>query len=261
MGVGLAYISTESKIMSDQNRVYTAAALVIGNEILSGRTQDKNINYIAEKLGDNGVRLMEVRIVPDIESMVVHAVNRLRVQYDYVFTTGGIGPTHDDITAECMAKAFEVDLVQNEDAYKILLGYYKDPKALTEARLKMALMPEGAVLVDNPVSGAPGFRVENVYVMAGVPGIMQGMLDSILPTLKGGAVVLSESVELAFPESAIAEGLGVIQDRYFPDVEIGSYPQYREGKHAVSVVLRSVDAGKVKQAAADVQALSDSLVL
>ncbi len=244
--------------MSDLNRVYTAAVLVIGNEILSGRTQDKNIQYIAENLNEYGVRLMEVRVVPDVESAIVHAVNRLRVQYDYVFTTGGIGPTHDDITAPCMAKAFEVDLVQHPEAYALLLTHYGDPKELTEPRLKMTMIPEGADLVLNPVSGAPGFNIGNVYVMAGVPAIMQGMLDSILPGLKGGAVVMSETIEVELPESAIAVQLGNIQNNY-TDVDIGSYPQYREGKHVVSVVLRSSDKARLADAAQDVRDALSSL--
>lgn len=220
-------------------KIYTAAVLIIGNEILSGRTLDKNTQYIAEKLNEHGVRLMEVRIVPDIESMVVHGVNRLREQYDYVFTTGGIGPTHDDITATCVAKAFCLPLTRHPKAYEIMLGYYGKDK-LTDARLKMAMTPDGATLVPNPVSGAPGFNIENVYVLAGVPKIMQGMLDHIVLSLKGGAPVLSRTVEIRAQESEIANALGTLQDEY-PDIDIGSYPQYSSEGPRVAVVLRGTD--------------------
>ena len=234
-------------------KTYTAAALIIGNEILSGRTLDKNTQYIGETLTKAGIRLVEVRIVPDIEEKIVDAVNTLRAKVDYVFTTGGIGPTHDDITAASIAKAFEVPIIQHPEAYEILLSYYtKDD--LTEPRLKMAQTPEGASLVPNPVSGAPGFQMENVYTMAGVPSIMRGMLDSIIPTLKHGAEILSETVEAGVAESALAEALGQVQDK-FPAIDIGSYPQYREGIHAVNVVLRGTDAALLKQAADAVRAM------
>lgn len=241
-----------------KEKIYTAAALVIGNEILSGRTQDKNIQYIAEKLNGVGVRLMEVRVVPDIEDRIIQAVNALKSQFDYVLTTGGIGPTHDDITAASVAKAFDVRLEQNKEAYDILLGHYKKKEELTEARLKMTMIPAGARLIANPVSGAPGFNVENVYVMAGVPKIMQSMLDDIVLTLKGGAVVMSETVEAPFPESKIAARLGEIQ-AHFPEVDIGSYPQYLEGRHLTSIVLRAADKKVLAAAKAEVQALADSL--
>ncbi len=238
-------------------RIYTAAILVIGNEILSGRTQDKNTNHIANKLNECGIRLMEARTVPDIESMIVHAVNRLRVQYDYVFTTGGIGPTHDDITAASVAKAFETPLEQNEEAYNILASHYTKEE-LTPPRLKMAQIPVGAKLVSNPVSGAPGFNIGNVYVMAGVPNIMQSMLDSILPNLKGGPVVLSKTVEAKCGESKIAEGLSKIQDKY-TEIDIGSYPQYKDGVHATSIVMRCENEKMLDKAAAEVQALIESI--
>lgn len=245
--------------MSAKTKIFTAAAIIIGNEILSGRTQDKNVKYMAEKLGGVGVRLAEVRIIPDIEGTIVQTINDMRAQVDYVFTSGGIGPTHDDITAESIAKAFSVPLVQNQEAYDILLSHYKKKEELTEARLKMAMIPEGAELISNPVSGAPGFNIGNVYVLAGVPRIMQAMLDSVVPTLKGGALVLSKTVEAPFPESKIADALGTIQKK-FPDIDIGSYPQYIEGKHAVNVVLRSIDQAIIEQAKSEVQALIDSLL-
>ena len=233
------------------NKIYTAAVLIIGNEILSGRTLDKNTQYIAEKLNEYGVRLMEVRIVPDIESMVVHGVNRLREQYDYLFTTGGIGPTHDDITAACVAKAFGLSLTRHPEAYAILLGYYGE-EGMTDARAKMTMTPEGATLVPNPVSGAPGFNVENVYVMAGVPHIMQGMLDHIVMGLKGGASVISKTIEIVAQESQIAAALGDIQGAY-PDLDIGSYPQYSPQGPRVAVVLRGTDQIKLDEAAAKVE--------
>lgn len=233
--------------MSD--RTYTAAALIIGNEILSGRTLDKNTQYIGEKLTKAGIHLVEVRVVPDVEEKIVDALNTLRAKVDYVFTTGGIGPTHDDITASSIAKAFDVPVIQHPEAYEMLLAYYNGKKEeLTEPRLKMAQTPEGATLLPNPVSGAPGFRTDNVFTMAGVPRIMQGMLDSIIPTLKGGPEIMSETIEANFQESVLAVGLGAVQDQ-FPTIDIGSYPQYREGTHAVNVVLRSADATTLEQAA------------
>ncbi len=234
---------------------YTAALLVIGNEILSGRTQDKNINWIAVKLGERGITLSEVRVVPDIEGRVVEAVVTLSGQCDYVFTTGGIGPTHDDITAECMAKAFKAPLAQDPEAYAMLKAHYGEQN-LTPARLKMALVPAGARLIPNPVSGAPGFALGNVFVMAGVPRIMQAMLDHVLANLKGGALVLSETITCDLPESRIAEGLAEIQGRW-PEVEIGSYPHFQDGNFGVSLVLRSIHQDQLKEAAAQVQGLVD----
>lgn len=235
------------------DKIYTAAVLIIGNEILSGRTLDKNTQYIGETLNKAGVRLMEVRIVPDIESMVVHAVNRLRTQYDYLFTTGGIGPTHDDITAQCIANAFEVPLIRHPEAYEILLGYY-GKEDLTDARLKMAMTPEGAKLIPNPVSGAPGFQTDNVFTMAGVPKIMQGMLDHVVHTLKGGAPVLSETVEVRAQESEIADALSDVQDAY-PDIDIGSYPQYSSDGPRVAIVLRGTDRNNLDNAVKDVKTI------
>jgi len=236
---------------------YTAALLVIGNEILSGRTQDKNINWIAVKLGERGITLSEVRVVPDVEARVVEAALALSAGYDYLFTTGGIGPTHDDITAECMAKAFKSPLVQDPGAYEMLKAHYGEGN-LTPARLKMALVPTGATLIPNPVSGAPGFTVGNVHVMAGVPRIMQAMLDHVLANLKGGALVLSQTITCDLPESRIAEGLAEIQSRW-AEVEIGSYPHFQDGNFGVSLVLRSIHQDQLDEAAADVQALVDQV--
>lgn len=237
---------------------YTAALLVIGNEILSGRTQDKNINWVAVKLGERGITLSEVRVVPDLETRVIEAVLALSAAYDYVFTTGGIGPTHDDITAECMAKAFEAPLGQDPTAYAMLKAHYGEEN-LTPARLKMALLPAGAGLIPNPVSGAPGFVIGNVHVMAGVPRIMQAMLDHVLATLKGGALVLSKTITCDLPESRIAEGLAAIQSRW-PEVEIGSYPHFQHGNFGISLVLRSIHEDQIEEAAAQVQALVDAVL-
>ena len=234
--------------------IYTAALIIIGDEVLSGRTKDANTPYIADKLNDGGVRLKEVRIIPDDSKTIIDTVNELRNAHDYVFTTGGIGPTHDDITAENVAAAFGVELELNEAAYSDLLGYYKDETLITESRKKMALIPKGANLIENPVSGAPGIHLGNVYVMAGVPRIMQAMFDSILPTLQGGAPVQSRSVTADLAESMIADGLALIQNKY-DDVAIGSYPKYQNGKFGTSLVMRGTDEGTLQNAVDDVTAL------
>jgi molybdenum cofactor synthesis domain-containing protein len=229
----------------------TATLLIIGNEILSGRTQDTNTAWIATKLGERGIKLIEVRVVPDIESDIIFAVNELRAKATYLFTTGGIGPTHDDITSPTMAKVFGVDWVINPDARQILLEHYKSEAELTPARLRMAHIPVGATLIHNPVSGAPGFRIENVFVMAGVPRIMQGMLDGILPELQTGVPILSNTVTCTLPESKIAEALGDIQKQY-ESVDIGSYPHFRAGEMGLSLVLRSTDNDNLHLATRDV---------
>lgn len=234
------------------NNSPTAALLIIGNEILSGRTQDTNLNYIAKGLGSIGVRFMETRVVPDVESVIIAAVNELRKKYDYLFTTGGIGPTHDDITAEAIAKAFNVPLIEHEDAAKLLHNYYKEN--ITEARLRMARTPQGAKLIDNPVSIAPGFIVGNVYVMAGVPKIMQSMFDAVKLSLRHGDIVYSEEISADIPESKIATDLGEIQLQ-FPQTDIGSYPHMREGKYAVSVVVRAIDKQELNKAVTAVKAM------
>ncbi len=228
-------------------KIYTAALVIIGDEILSGRTHDKNIPYVAEKLGEAGVRLMEVRVIPDVAQTIIDTVNEMREAHDYVMTTGGIGPTHDDITAENVAKAFGVELELNDAAYAELLAYYKDESLITESRKKMAMIPKGAVLIDNPVSGAPGINIGNVYVMAGVPRIMQSMLDAIIPTLKGGKPVESRSVSADLAESYIADGLSDIQDKY-PMLGIGSYPKYQNGKFGTTLVLRGIDEDALDKA-------------
>ena len=202
--------------------IVTAALLVIGDEILSGRTKDKNIGYIAEYLTNIGVDLREVRVVADIEDEIVAAVNALRAKYDYLFTTGGIGPTHDDITADCVAKAFGVALPYHPEAVDILKKRFNGAD-LNEARMRMTRIPEGGTLVYNKVSGAPGFRIGNVFVMAGIPVVMQAMLDEIAPTLNTGKKMLSESVRADAREGDIGGPLGEVA-KAFPDVTIGSYP-------------------------------------
>ena len=235
----------------------TAALLIIGNEILSGRTRDANLPYIAEKLGVRGIRLAEARVVADNEAEIVAAVNALRARYDYLFTTGGIGPTHDDITAQCVAVAFGVAIERNAEAVALLESHYP-PGQLNEARLRMATIPVGATLIDNPVSRAPGFRLGNVLVMAGVPKIMQAMLDGVLPALTGGAPVRSRSVAAALAEGTLAGPLSEIQARH-PDIDIGSYPYFRAGAFGVSIVLRGTDAGLLDEATAQVAAAMRAL--
>ena len=216
-----------------------AALIIIGNEILSGRTQDKNLSYLANWLNEIGIQLSEVRIIRDEEKIIIETVNYLRKTYNYVFTTGGIGPTHDDITSLSIARAFNVDLEINDKALSILKEYYKDSE-LTDARMKMTMMPKGAELVDNPISRAPGFKMENVFVMAGIPLIMQGMLEGARQYLKGGDVIKTTSVDVFTPESNVAEELAQLQNK-FPNVEIGSYPFSKENKFGTSLVLRSKD--------------------
>ena len=235
----------------------TACLIIIGNESLSGRTQDANLAFLAERLGEWGIRLREARVVPDEEGEIIAAVNQCRAKYDYVFTTGGIGPTHDDITAEAIAKAFGRELIRHPEAEAILRGHYKKDD-LNEARMKMANTPEGASLIENPVSRAPGFQVENVFVMAGIPSIMQAMVLSLRHKLVGGRPVLSRAIGCNLVEGALADGLGRLQERY-RDFDIGSYPFYRLGRFGVSVVLRGTDADRLEAATGEVRDLIDGL--
>ena len=227
-----------------------AALIIIGNEILSGRTKDKNLAYLAEWLNEIGIQLYEVRVIRDDEKEIIDCVNLLRKKYDYVFTTGGIGPTHDDITTESIAKAFNVELETNPEALKILQSYYKEGE-LNEARLKMTLLPKGAELVENPVTKAPGFKMENVFVMAGIPSIMQGMLEGAKAFLKIGNKMTSKSIDVFMPESYVAEELSKMQDNY-PEVEIGSYPFNKEGQFGTSLVMRSANLDTLERCASDV---------
>ncbi|MBL0318760.1 MAG: competence/damage-inducible protein A [Alphaproteobacteria bacterium] len=225
---------------------YTAAVLIIGNEILSGRTLDSNGNYLAKQLVALGINLEEIRSIPDRTETIISHINELRKKVTYVFTTGGIGPTHDDITSEAVAQAFGVSLICHPEAYLRLEKHYgKDD--LNEARIKMAYVPSGAQLIDNPISAAPGFNLENVYVFAGVPKIMQAMFDFIKPMLKGGTPVESKTVELMVTEGTIAASLSDIQSQ-FPDVEIGSYPFIHQGKLGTALVARSNDSTRLNQA-------------
>ena len=232
----------------------TAALLVIGDEILSGRTKDKNIGYIAEYLTGIGIDLKEVRVVADEEADIVAAVNALRHRYTYVFTTGGIGPTHDDITADCVAKAFGVSIDVDPRARALLLQRIAE-KDLNEARLRMARIPAGADLIINKVSNAPGFRLGNVFVMAGVPAIMQAMLDEVAPTLRTGAKMLSESVRADLREGDIGTDLGAIAKAH-PEVAIGSYPFFDDARGPnTNVVVRAREPAKLAAAKADVEAM------
>jgi molybdenum cofactor synthesis domain-containing protein len=238
-------------------KIVTAAVLVIGNEILSGRTKDANLNYLAAELTAIGVRLTEARVVADVPEAIVKAVNELRAQYDHVFTTGGIGPTHDDITAECVARAFGVKLIKDPRAVRLLTNHYGEAN-LTEARLRMAHVPEGATLIDNPVSTAPGFQIGNVFVLAGVPAICRAMFDGLKGRLKTGDKVLSVTVSGYVGEGVIAKGLGELQQRY-AQLDIGSYPFFRQGKFGASFVLRGTDEAALKSAAEELRALIRSL--
>ncbi len=229
----------------------TACVMIIGDEVLSGRTEDANLNWLATRLTGMGIRLAEARVIPDDEEVIIAAVNEAREKYDYVFTTGGIGPTHDDITALCVAKAFGTELERRPEAVKLLEDHMGRDR-LNEARLKMAEVPVGSTLIDNPVSKAPGFRMGNVHVMAGVPSIMRAMFDGIAGDLKGGAKMLSKTVVAYLPEGTVAEGLGRIQDDH-PDTEIGSYPFYKAGKFGCSLVTRATDPDELDAAAEDIR--------
>ncbi len=230
-----------------------ASLIIIGNEILSGRTQDKNLSYLANWLNEIGIQLAEVRVIRDEEEIVVETVNYLRSTYDYVFTTGGIGPTHDDITSMCIAKAFGVELEINSGALGILKEYYKDGE-LTDARMKMTKMPVGSELIENPVSRAPGFKMNNVFVLAGIPSIMQGMLEGARKHLTVGDVVKSKSIDVFTPESNVADALTGLQDKY-SEVEIGSYPFSKDNRFGTSVVMRSSDEVKLGQCESDLKEL------
>ena len=225
---------------TDPARIWTAALLVIGDEILSGRTQDANIAYLAKWLGVQGIRLKEVRVVADEMAAIGDAVNALRVTHDYLFTTGGIGPTHDDITVDAIAAALGVAVIVHPDARAILAGYYGDK--LTDSRLRMARTPDGAALIENPRTKAPGIRVGNIFIMAGVPMITQGMLAALDGQLQGGAPVLSRTVAAWTQESAAAAALGAVEKAHAGS-QIGSYPFWREGKTGANFVIRATDRG------------------
>ncbi|WP_119168811.1 competence/damage-inducible protein A [Algihabitans albus] len=243
---------SDTTVPESGSRVVTAALLLIGNEILSGRTRDANLTYIATRCTELGIRLVEARVVADSEAAVVEAVNSLRARVDYLFTTGGIGPTHDDITADCVAKAVGRPLIEHPEARALLEAHYGDQ--INPARLRMARTPEGAELIENPVSTAPGFRTGNVYVLAGIPKIMQAMFESLAPDLVGGAPLLSRALEVDLPESVIAGVLTEAQAAFADAVDIGSYPFARGGGFGVSVVLRGTDGETLARSLATVAA-------
>ena len=232
--------------MADPTRIWTAALIVIGDEILSGRTQDKNISQIATWLNVQGIRLREVRVVADDSDAIVESVNILRARNDYLFTTGGIGPTHDDITVDAIAAALGVPVEVHPQARAMLAGYYETRGGLTEARLRMARVPAGASLIENRMSGAPGIRHGNIFIMAGVPHITAGMLDSLTGTLEGGLPLLSATIGCWVAESEIADLLGAAEQAH-EGCQIGSYPFFREGRTGANFVVRSTDASALNQ--------------
>jgi molybdenum cofactor synthesis domain-containing protein len=225
-----------------EERIWTAALLVIGDEILSGRTQDKNIAQVATWLNIQGIRLAEVRVVPDVKARIAEAVNALRAGNDYLFTTGGIGPTHDDITVDSIAHALGVPVVVHPKARATLEAYYTDRGGITEARLRMARVPEGAELIENPMSGAPGIRVGNIFILAGVPHIATVMLEALSGRLEGGRPVLSETVGGFVAESEVADILASVE-RAHEGCQIGSYPFFRDGRVGANFVVRSTERG------------------
>ena len=229
----------------NKNSKFNAAILIIGNEILSGSTQDTNTSTLATWLNSLGVKVDEVRVIPDIEKTIVDSVNLLRKKHNYVFTSGGIGPTHDDITAESIAKAFNLPYEKHEEGFKILEAYYK-PGEFNDGRQKMIWMPRGAKLILNPTSGAPGFNIENVFVLPGVPSILKSMLGGIKNKIVGGNPIISHTISLRTFESHIADSLTKVQNNY-KDVEIGSYPFFQAGKLGVSIVIRSDDKNRIEE--------------
>lgn len=239
------------------NKTPKAALIIIGNEILSGRTLDKNTQHIALELGKKGITLSEVRIIPDVKDTIITTARVISDSYDYVFTTGGLGPTHDDITVDCIAEAFGEKVEVNSEAYARLEAHY-GAENFTTARQRMARIPTNAALIDNPVSTAPGFTIKNVHCMAGVPRIMQAMLDNVLKTLEGGAVTISRTISCTLPESQIAAILSTLQDAN-PDIDIGSYPFFANDGVGVSVVLRGTDANKLELLRADLHKRLDKM--
>ena len=230
---------------SDKDRIWTAGLLIIGDEILSGRTQDKNIAQVARWLQVQGIRLAEVRVVPDVQEKIVKAFNEVRAENDYMFTTGGIGPTHDDITVDAIAVALGVDVVIHPQARAILERYYADKGGINEGRLRMARVPDGAELIPNRMSGAPGIRLGNIFLMAGVPHITTGMLDALTGELEGGAPLISETVGGFIPESEVATLLAEVEQAH-EKCQIGSYPFFRDGKVGSNFVIRSTDADELQ---------------
>ena len=243
--------------MTASDKIFTAGLVVIGDEILSGRTHDKNIAQVASWLQVQGIRLAEVRVVPDVIEKIVEAVNALRAANDYLFTTGGIGPTHDDITVDAVAQALGVEVIVHPEARAILERYYADKGGLNEGRLRMARTPDGGELIPNRMSGAPGIRIGAIHLMAGVPHITAGMLDALTGTLEGGAPLLSETIGCWVPESEVSTLLRDVEKAH-EDCQIGSYPFFREGKVGANFVVRSTDADAL---AACIDALSEGLAM
>jgi molybdenum cofactor synthesis domain-containing protein len=233
-----------------EERIWTAALLVIGDEILSGRTQDRNVAQVAKWLNLQGIRLAEVRVVPDVVERIAEAVNALRGGHDYLFTTGGIGPTHDDITVDSIARALGVPVVVHPKARAILEAYYAGRGGLTEARLRMARVPQGAELIENPTSGAPGIRVGNIFLLAGVPHIATVMLEALSGTLEGGRPILSRTIGSFTPESEVADMLAEVEAAH-PGTQIGSYPFFKEGRIGANFVVRAVDESLLDACAAE----------
>jgi molybdopterin-biosynthesis enzyme MoeA-like protein len=239
--------------MSEKASTPTAAVLIIGNEILSGRTSDVNLNAIALKLMPLGINLTEARIVRDVESEIVEAVNALRARVTYLFTTGGIGPTHDDITAASVARAFSLPLVEHPEAKERIVNYYTGDN-LNDERLRMAAMPQGAVLIDNPVSVIPGFQIGNVFVLAGVPDVMTAMLDIVVSRLERGPAIHVATINCRITEGLLAHELAEVAARY-PELDIGSYPSFRLGQVGVAIVVRGTNAALVRNGVDDIIAL------
>ena len=228
------------------SKVVTACMVIIGNEILSGRTQDTNLSHLAKVLNEVGVRLTEARVIPDVEDVIVDTVNACRAQFDHVFTTGGIGPTHDDITAACIARAFDTELVRHPEIAERIMRREVPPEVM-ESRLLMARVPKGASLIDNPTGGPQGFQIGNVFVMAGVPSVMQAMAGTLTrERLNGGDPVRSRSIGAYLGESLIAHQLGLIQARH-PDVDLGSYPFHRPDGHGSNLVMRGTDEDELDE--------------
>ena len=235
----------------------TAGVIIIGNEVLSGRTQDTNLVYMGKQLDALGISIMEARVIPDIEQTIINTVNHFRETYTYVFTTGGIGPTHDDITSAAIAKTFNVNLEKNAEAVRLLEKNH-EPGGINEARMKMAYIPQGAKLIDNPLSDAPGFQMENVFVMAGVPAIMRLMFGGITNRLTGGDPIITVNVATNIGEGVFAKDLSKLQDQY-PHISIGSYPYFRQRKLGVNLVMRSTNVDQLEELKEKVKAMITQL--
>ena len=237
--------------MEKANKKVNAIIIVIGNEILSGRTQDENVVYLSKWLNELGVKVEEVRVIPDVEDLIVNTINEVRKKFKYVFTTGGIGPTHDDITSNSVAKAFNVSHGYNKEAYEILEKYYK-PGEFNDGRKKMAKMPDKASLIYNPSSGAPGFIMDNVHCLPGVPSILKSMVNGLTNRIVGGKKFLSKTISVSTVESEIAKPLEDVQNKFL-HVEIGSYPFFRLGKVGVSIVIRSTEWNQIEDCAKQIR--------